>query len=55
MLLYCKQGDGLHYRHPWVHGVQEELEKLTRRVEKAEKVMKGVSTINKQIEFLEVS
>ncbi|KAL0900189.1 hypothetical protein Bca101_084150 [Brassica carinata] len=30
------EGDGLHYRHPWVHGVQEELEKLTRRVEEAE-------------------
>ncbi|KAG2244026.1 hypothetical protein Bca4012_057917 [Brassica carinata] len=30
------EADGLHYRQPWVIGVQEELERLTKRVEEAE-------------------
>ena len=36
-------------------GVQEELERLTKRVEEAEQVMLGVSNLSKQIERLEVS
>ncbi|XP_018450312.1 uncharacterized protein LOC108821817 [Raphanus sativus] len=47
------EADGLHYRQPWVFGVQEEIEKLTARVEKAEKVMKEVPILNQQIESLE--
>ncbi|KAL0708190.1 hypothetical protein Bca4012_074616 [Brassica carinata] len=47
--------DGLHYRQPWVIGVQEELERLTKRVEEAEQVMLGVSNLSKQFERLEVS
>ena len=27
------QNDGLHFRQPWVFGVQEEVEKLIKRVE----------------------
>ncbi|CAN6903252.1 unnamed protein product, partial [Brassica oleracea] len=51
----CKnyEADGLHYRQPWVIGVQEELERLTKRVEEAEQVMMGVSNLSKQIETLE--
>ncbi|KAL0875489.1 hypothetical protein Bca101_025194 [Brassica carinata] len=51
----CKnyEADGLHYRQPWVTGVQEELERLTKRVEEAEQVMMGVSNLTKQIETLE--
>ncbi|KAL0802037.1 hypothetical protein Bca101_057213 [Brassica carinata] len=48
------EADGLHYRQPWVIGVQEELERLTKRVEEAEQVMMGVSNLSKQIERLEV-
>ncbi|KAL0656841.1 hypothetical protein Bca4012_077425 [Brassica carinata] len=52
----CKncEADGLHYRQPWVIGVQEELERLTKRVEEAEQVMMGVLNLSKQIETLEV-
>ncbi|KAG2281066.1 hypothetical protein Bca52824_052286 [Brassica carinata] len=50
---YELSADGLHYRQPWVIGVQEELERLTKRVEEAEQVMMGVSNLSKQIETLE--
>ncbi|WZZ27136.1 hypothetical protein YC2023_010537 [Brassica napus] len=53
----CKnyEADGFHYRQPWVLGVQEEIERLTKRVEEAEQVMLGTSNLSKQIETLEVS
>lgn len=47
------KADGFHYRQPWVIGVQEELERLTKRVEEAEEVMLGVSTLSKRFERLE--
>ncbi|KAL0826371.1 hypothetical protein Bca101_050048 [Brassica carinata] len=47
------EDDGLHYRHPWVVGVQEEIESLSKRVEEAEQVIKGVWNLNKRIETLE--
>ncbi|KAF3486266.1 hypothetical protein F2Q69_00054644 [Brassica cretica] len=51
----CKnyEADGFHYRQPWVIGVQEELERLTKRMEEAEQVMRGVLNLTKQIETLE--
>jgi len=49
------KADGFHYRQPWVIGVQEEIERLTKRVEEAEQVMLGTSNLSKQIETLEVS
>ncbi|KAF2599050.1 hypothetical protein F2Q68_00011316 [Brassica cretica] len=53
----CKnyEDDGLHSRQPWVIGVQEEIECLTKRVEEAEKVIKRVPNLNKKIEILEVT
>ncbi|KAL0727305.1 hypothetical protein Bca4012_023398 [Brassica carinata] len=47
--------DGLHYRQPWVVGVEQELERLSNRVVEAEQVMKELSKIVafKQIETLE--
>ncbi|KAL0711535.1 hypothetical protein Bca4012_018513 [Brassica carinata] len=52
----CKnyEADGLHYRQPWVLGVQEEIERLTKRVEEAEEVMLGASNLGRQIDRLEV-
>ncbi|KAG2272241.1 hypothetical protein Bca52824_066796 [Brassica carinata] len=44
---------GRFINEPWVIGVQEELERLTKRVEEAEQVMMGVSNLTKQIETLE--
>uniref|UniRef100_A0A0D3DPJ2 Uncharacterized protein n=1 Tax=Brassica oleracea var. oleracea TaxID=109376 RepID=A0A0D3DPJ2_BRAOL len=51
----CKnyQADGFHYRQPWVIGVQEDIECLTKRVEEAEQVIKEVPNLYKQIETLE--
>lgn len=49
------KADGLHYRQPWVIGVQEEIERLTSRLEEAEKVIKEVPILNEQIVSLEVS
>ena len=55
ILYVVTKADGFHYRQPWVIGVQEEIERLTKRVEEAEQVMMGVSNLSKQIETLEVS
>ena len=49
------KADGFHYRQPWVIGVQEEIERLTKRVVEAEDVMRGMWKVTKQIETLEVS
>ncbi|KAG5394407.1 hypothetical protein IGI04_024370 [Brassica rapa subsp. trilocularis] len=47
------EADGFHYRQPWVIGVQEEIERLTKRVVEAEDVMRGMWKVTKQIETLE--
>ncbi|KAG2308548.1 hypothetical protein Bca52824_028296 [Brassica carinata] len=51
----CKnyEADGFHYRQPWVIGVQEEIERLSKRVEEAEQVINGMPKLNYQIETLE--
>ncbi|WZZ40378.1 hypothetical protein YC2023_036637 [Brassica napus] len=49
------EADGLHYRQPWVVGVQEEIEHLRKRVDEAEEVIKWVPNIKRQIESVEVS
>ncbi|KAG2315404.1 hypothetical protein Bca52824_018526 [Brassica carinata] len=48
----CKnyEDDGLHYRHPWVFGVQEKIERLTKRVKESEEVILLVAKLHKQIE-----
>ena len=46
------KADGFHYCQPWVLGLQEEIERLTKRVEEAEQVMLGTSNLSKQIETL---
>ncbi|KAF3599422.1 hypothetical protein F2Q69_00034242 [Brassica cretica] len=38
---------------PWVIGVHEEIERLTKRVEEAEQVMLGTSNLSKLIDRLE--
>ncbi|KAF3588647.1 hypothetical protein F2Q69_00029849 [Brassica cretica] len=45
--------DGFHYRQPWVIGVHEHIERLTKRVEEVELVIKWVPEVNNQIERLE--
>ncbi|KAL0689476.1 hypothetical protein Bca4012_089154 [Brassica carinata] len=47
------KADGFHYRQPWVIGVQEHIECLTKRVEEVEMVIKWVLEVNNQIERLE--
>ncbi|KAG5398259.1 hypothetical protein IGI04_020073, partial [Brassica rapa subsp. trilocularis] len=47
------EADGLHYRQPWVIGVQEEMVRLHKRVEEADEMIKCVPILSKQIESLE--
>ncbi|KAG2331864.1 hypothetical protein Bca52824_003044 [Brassica carinata] len=51
----CKnyEDDGLHCRHPWVFAVQEEIERLTKRVKESEEYIFMVGKLSKQIEKLE--
>ena len=44
----------MHYRQPWVIGVQEEMVRLRKRVEEADEMIKCVPILSKQIESLEV-
>ena len=44
----------MHYRQPWVIGVQEEMVRLRKRVEEGDEVIKGVPILDKQIESVEV-
>jgi len=55
IFLVLNKADGFHYRQPWVIGVQEQIESLTKRLEEAEEVMKFVPSLKNQIETLEVS
>ncbi|WZZ72598.1 hypothetical protein YC2023_083968 [Brassica napus] len=52
----CKnyEADGLHYRQPWVIGVEEHIERLSKRLEEVEMVIKWMPELTKQIERLEV-
>ncbi|KAG2297430.1 hypothetical protein Bca52824_044099 [Brassica carinata] len=47
------EADGLHYRQPWVIGVQEEMVRLRKRVEEDDEMIKCVPILSKQIESLE--
>ncbi|KAG2241131.1 hypothetical protein Bca52824_090418 [Brassica carinata] len=47
------KADGFHYRQPWVIGVQEHIERLTKRLEEVELVINWVPEVNNQIERLE--
>ncbi|KAG2265281.1 hypothetical protein Bca52824_072360 [Brassica carinata] len=51
----CKnyEADGLHYRQPWVIGVEEHIERLSKRLEEVEMVIKWMPELTKQIERLE--
>ncbi|KAG5385536.1 hypothetical protein IGI04_037006, partial [Brassica rapa subsp. trilocularis] len=51
----CKnyEADGLHYRQPWVIGVEEHIERLSNRLEEVEMVIKWMPELTKQIERLE--
>ncbi|KAG5378888.1 hypothetical protein IGI04_026730, partial [Brassica rapa subsp. trilocularis] len=47
------EADGLHYRQPWVIGVQEEMVRMRERVDEAVEIIKCVPILTKQIESLE--
>ncbi|KAL0756455.1 hypothetical protein Bca101_094123 [Brassica carinata] len=47
------KADGLHYRQPWIIGVEEHIERLTRRVEEVEVLIKFVPEVNYKIQRLE--
>ncbi|XP_022548513.2 uncharacterized protein LOC106444174 isoform X3 [Brassica napus] len=47
------EADGLHYRQPWVIGVQEEMVRMRERVDEAVEIIKCVPILTKQIDSLE--
>ncbi|KAG5385055.1 hypothetical protein IGI04_036525, partial [Brassica rapa subsp. trilocularis] len=47
------EDDRLHYSHPWVVGVQEEIERMRKRLEDAEEEIKGVWNLKFQIQTLQ--
>ena len=49
------KADGFHYRQPWVIGVEEQIERLTKRLEEVEVVINWVSEVNNHIQRLEVT
>ena len=49
------KADGFHYRQPWVHGVEEQIERLTKRLEEVEVVINWVPEVNNHIQRLEVT
>ncbi|KAG2321190.1 hypothetical protein Bca52824_014403 [Brassica carinata] len=51
----CKnyEADGFHYRQPWVIGVEEQIERLTKRLEEVEVVINWVPEVNNHIQRLE--
>ncbi|KAG2298796.1 hypothetical protein Bca4012_058234 [Brassica carinata] len=51
----CKnyEADGFHYRQPWVIGVQEQFERITKRLEEVEVVINWVPEVNNKIQRLE--
>jgi len=49
------KADGFHYRQPWVHGVEEQIERLTKRLEEVKVVINWVPEVNNHIQRLEVT
>ena len=49
------KADGFHYRQPWVLGVEEQIERLTKRLEEVEVVINWVLEVNNHIQRLEVT
>ncbi|KAG2331349.1 hypothetical protein Bca52824_002529 [Brassica carinata] len=47
------EADGFHYRQPWVIGVQEQIESLTKRLEEAEQLLNLMPSLKIQVETLE--
>ena len=54
MFSVVNKDDGLHYSHPWVVGVQEEIERMRKRLDDAEEEIKGVWNLKFQIQTLQV-
>ncbi|XP_048608432.1 uncharacterized protein LOC106404188 [Brassica napus] len=50
----CKdfENDGLHYRQPWVIGVQEEVERLKLKVLRHENLLRECEALKEQIKML---
>ena len=49
------KADGFHYRQPWVHGVEEQIERLTKRLAEVEVVINWVPEVDNHIQRLEVT
>ncbi|KAG2322205.1 hypothetical protein Bca52824_015418 [Brassica carinata] len=50
----CKdyENDGLHFRKPWVMGMQQEVERLKERVYEQEKLLRECTALKDQVRML---
>ncbi|KAJ0265180.1 hypothetical protein HA466_0015180 [Hirschfeldia incana] len=50
----CKdfENDGLHFRQPWVNGMQEEVERLKVRANEHEKLLRECEILKAQVRML---
>ncbi|KAG2308309.1 hypothetical protein Bca52824_028057 [Brassica carinata] len=47
-----RYNDGLHFKQPWVIGVQQEVEKLKLRVHEQEKLLRECELLNTHVKML---
>ncbi|KAF3605328.1 hypothetical protein DY000_02049784 [Brassica cretica] len=48
----CAPNDGLHFRKPWVMGVEQEVERLKLRVHEHEKLLRECEALKAQVTML---
>ncbi|KAF8089044.1 hypothetical protein N665_0519s0002 [Sinapis alba] len=50
----CKyyENDGMHFRQPWVMGVQEEIERLKQRFHEQEKLLRECEALKEHVRML---
>ncbi|KAL0733153.1 hypothetical protein Bca4012_009363 [Brassica carinata] len=51
-LIIYLHNDGLHFRQPWVKGMQEEVERLKERIYEQEKVLRECTALKEQVRML---
>ncbi|KAG2280234.1 hypothetical protein Bca52824_051454 [Brassica carinata] len=48
----CAPNDGLHFRQPWVMGVQQEIERLKQRFHEQEKLLRECEALKAKVKML---
>ncbi|KAL0747617.1 hypothetical protein Bca101_029619 [Brassica carinata] len=52
MVIMFLQNDGLHFRQPWIMGMQQEVQKLKRKVYEQEKLLRECQALKEQVGML---